>query len=136
MTNFGDGIRDSEDDQHAGPCPNSNVREAGHKLKQIAAAVVVWQRLVPRVLKEPCITAPGSAPTPDARRVRRPSTVGGFRQDVERIPNKEPPLPTDGVHSRLGDPGYTGGKSANFGSPGAVGSTGASRRPRSSAAAP
>jgi len=90
------------------------LRQAGHTLEEIAAAVGVGKRSVQRILKEPPITSPESAPTPESRRIGRPSRVEGFQGDVERILEAEPSLPTVEVLSRLRSLGYTGGKSAVY----------------------
>ncbi len=90
------------------------LRQAGHTLEEIAAAVGVGRRSVQRILREPPITSPESAPTPKSRRVGRPSQVEGLQDDVERILEAEPSLPTVEVLSRLRGLGYTGGKSAVY----------------------
>jgi len=90
------------------------LREAGHTLEEIAAEVGVGKRSVQRILKEPPITSPESAPTPQSRRIGRPSRVEVLRGDVERILEEEPSLPTVEVLSRLRSLGYTGGKSAVY----------------------
>ncbi len=90
------------------------LREAGHTLEEIAAAVGVGKRSVQRILKEPPITSPESAPTPRSRRIGRPSRVEALREDVGRILEAEPSLPTVEVLSRMRSLGYTGGKSAVY----------------------
>jgi transposase len=90
------------------------LREAGHTLAEIAAAVGVGKRSVQRVLKEPPVTSVESAPTPRSRGVGRPSRVEAFQGQVERILDEEPSLPTVEVLSRLRSLGYTGGKSAVY----------------------
>jgi len=90
------------------------LRNAGHTLDGIATTVGVGRRSVQRILKEPPISGPDSAPTPKSRRVGRPSRVDAFRGDVERILGEEPSLPTVEVLSRLRGRGYTGGKSAVY----------------------
>jgi len=90
------------------------LRQAGHTLEEIAASVGVGKSSVQRILKEPPITSPESAPTPASRRIGRPSQVEAFEGDVERILETEPLLPTVGVLSRLRSLGYTGGKSAVY----------------------
>ena len=90
------------------------LREAGHTLEEIAATVGVGKRSVQRILKEPPIASPESAPTPESRRIGRPSQVGALRADAERILEAEPLLPTVEVLSRLRSLGYTGGKSAVY----------------------
>lgn len=90
------------------------LREAGHPLAEIAAAVGVGQRSVQRILKEPPITSPESAPTPKSRRIGRPSQVEAVREQVVQILEAEPSLPTVEVFSRLRRLGYTGGKSAVY----------------------
>ena len=47
-------------------------REVGHTLEEIAATVGVGKRSVQRVLKEPAIKTPESAPTAGSRGVGRP----------------------------------------------------------------
>jgi transposase len=83
-------------------------------LEEIAATVGVGKRSVQRILKEPAIQGPESAPTPVSRDIGRPSTVGAFREQVERILKEEPSLPTVEILSRLRGLGYTGGKSAVY----------------------
>jgi transposase len=83
-------------------------------LEEIAAAVGVGKRSVWRILKEPPIRSSESAPTAKSRRVGRPSQVEALRNDVERILEAEPLLPTVEVLSRLRSLGYTGGKSAIY----------------------
>jgi transposase len=83
-------------------------------LKEIAAEVGVGKRSVQRILKEPPITSPESAPTPRSRRIGRPSRVEALRGEVERILEAEPLLPTVEVLSRLRSLGYSGGKSAVY----------------------
>jgi transposase len=90
------------------------LREAGHTLEEIAATVGVGKRSVQRILKEPAIQAPESAPTPTSRGVGRPSTVEGYQEQVEGILKEEPALPTVEILSRLRGLGYTGGKSAVY----------------------
>jgi len=90
------------------------LRQAGHTLEEIAAAVGVGKRSVQRILKEPPITSPESAPTPESRRIGRPSRIEVFQGDVERILEAEPSLPTVEVLSRLRSLGYAGGKSAVY----------------------
>jgi len=90
------------------------LRQAGHTLEEIAASVGVGKSSVQRILKEPPITSPESAPTPASRRIGRPSRVEAFQGDVERILEAEPLLPTVEVLSRLRSLGYTGGKSAVY----------------------
>jgi len=90
------------------------LREAGHTLKEIASEVGVGRRSVQRILKEPPITSPESAPTPKSRGIGRPSRVESWREAVERILETEPSLPTVEVLSRLRSLGYTGGKSALY----------------------
>jgi transposase len=90
------------------------LREAGHTLEEIAATVGVGKSSVQRVLKEPPITSLESAPTPESRRIGRPSRVEALQGDVERILEAEPLLPTVEVLSRLRSLGYTGGKSAVY----------------------
>ena len=77
------------------------LREAGHTLEEIVATVGVGKRSVQRVLKEPPITSPESAPTAKSRRIGRPSRVEAFQGHVERILETEPSLPTVEVLSRL-----------------------------------
>lgn len=83
-------------------------------MEEIAAAVGVGKRSVRRILKEPPITSPESAPTPESRRIGRPSRVEALQGDVERILEAEPSLPTVEVLSRMRSLGYTGGKSAVY----------------------
>ena len=90
------------------------LRDAGHTLEEIAATVGVGRSSVQRILKEPAITNPESAATPQSRRVGRPSGVEAFRGEAERILKEEPSLPTVEVLSRLRSLGYTGGKSAVY----------------------
>ena len=90
------------------------LRDAGHTLEEIAAAVGVSKRSAQNILKEPPITSVESAPTPASRGVGRPSLVGAFRQDLEGILKEEPSLPTVEVLSRLRGRGYSGGKSAVY----------------------
>ena len=90
------------------------LRDAGHTLEEIATTVGAGKRSVQRILHEPRITSPESAPTPRSRRVGRPSTVGSVRDDVERILKEAPALPTVEVFSRLRGLGYAGGKSAVY----------------------
>jgi len=90
------------------------LREAGHTLEEIAAAVGVGKSSVQRILKEPPITSPESAPTPQSRRIGRPSRVATLRDEARRILEAEPSLPTVEVLSRLRGLGYTGGKSAVY----------------------
>ena len=90
------------------------LRQAGHTLDEIAAAVGVGKRSVQRILKEPPIRSPESAPTPASRRVGRPSRVEALQNRVEQILEAEPSLPTVEVLSRLRGLGYTGGKSAVY----------------------
>jgi transposase len=90
------------------------LREAGHTLEEIAAAVGVGKSSVQRILKEPPITNPESAPTPASRRIGRPSRVAALREEAQRILEAEPSLPTVEVLSRLRSLGYTGGKSAVY----------------------
>jgi transposase len=90
------------------------LRDAGHTLQEIAASVGVAKRSVQNILKEPPIAGVDSAPTPRSRRVGRPSRLEAFRQNVERILEPEPSLPTVEVLSRLRGLGYAGGKSAVY----------------------
>jgi transposase len=90
------------------------LREAGHTLEEIATAVGVGKSSVQRILREAPITSPELAPTPQSRRVGRPSGVEAFRGEAERILKGEPLLPTVEVLSRLRGLGYTGGKSAVY----------------------
>jgi transposase len=90
------------------------LRQAGHTLEEIAATVGVGKSSVQRILKEPPIMNPETAPTPKSRRIGRPSRVDGLRGEVERILEAEPSLPTVEVLSRLRGLGYTGGKSAVY----------------------
>lgn len=90
------------------------LREAGHTLAEIAAAVGVGKSSVQRILKEPPITSPESAPTPKSRRIGRPSQVEGFRDQVAAILEAEPSLPSVEVLNRARSLGYTGGKSALY----------------------
>jgi len=90
------------------------LRDAGHTLEEIAATVGVGKSSVQRILKEPPIRSPESAPTPRSRRVGRPSRVESFRGEVGRILKEEPSLPTVEVLSRLRGLGYAGGKSAIY----------------------
>jgi transposase len=83
-------------------------------LEEIAALVGVGKRSVQRILKEPPIISPESAPTPRSRRIGRPSEVEAFQADVQGILEAEPSLPTVEVLSRLRSLGYTGGKSALY----------------------
>jgi hypothetical protein len=88
--------------------------DVGHTLAGIASAVGVGKRSVQRILKAPSITTPESAPTPQSRRIGRPSRVEALRGDAERILEAEPSLPTVEVLSRLRGLGYTDGKSAVY----------------------
>lgn len=90
------------------------LRQAGHTLDEIAAAVGVGKSSVQRILRASPITKPEDSPTPKSRRVGRPSRVDGLRGDVERILEAEPSLPTVEVFSRMRALGYTGGKSAVY----------------------
>jgi len=90
------------------------LRNGGHTLDEIAEAVGVSKSSVQRVLKEPPITEPESAPTPESRGVGRPSMVEGYQGHVECILNEEPALPTVEILSRLRSLGYDGGKSAVY----------------------
>lgn len=90
------------------------LREAGHTLGEIAALVGVGKRSVQRILNEPPIRSPESAPTPRSRQIGRPSEVEAFQGDVQGILEAEPSLPTVEVLSRLRGLGYTGGKSALY----------------------
>ena len=83
-------------------------------MEEIATTVGVGTRSVQRILREPPITSPESAPTAKSRRIGRPSRVEAFRGEVERILQEEPSLPTVEVLSRLRGLGYTGGKSAVY----------------------
>jgi hypothetical protein len=69
------------------------LRQAGHTLDQIATAVGVGKRSVQRILKEPPIRSPESAPTPASRRIGRPSRVEALQDRVEVILQVEPSLP-------------------------------------------
>jgi transposase len=91
-----------------------SLREAGHTLREIAAAVGVAKRSVQNILKEAPIAGVESAPTPRSRGIGRPSRVEVFRPDVRRIVEAEPSLPTVEVLSRLRGLGYAGGKSALY----------------------
>lgn len=90
------------------------LRHAGHTLDEITAAVGVSRSSVQRILKEPPITEPESAPTPPSRGVGRPSQIEAYRGHVECIFEEEPTLPTVEILSRLRGLGYTGGKSAVY----------------------
>jgi transposase len=90
------------------------LRDAGHTLEEIAATVGVGKRSVQRIVKEPAIQDPESAPTPGSRGVGRPSTVEVYQNQVERILKEEPSLPTVEILSRLRGLGYSGGKSAVY----------------------
>ncbi len=90
------------------------LRDAGHTLEEIAATVGVGKRSVQRILKEPAIQDPESAPTPVSRGIGRPSTAKTYQDQVERILKEDPSLPTVEVLSRLRVLGYTGGKSAVY----------------------
>lgn len=90
------------------------LRDAGHTLAEIAAAVGVGKSTVQRILKEPPITSPESAPTPKSRRIGRPSQVEAFRDQVVAILEAEPSLPSVEVLNRARSLGYTGGKSALY----------------------
>jgi transposase len=83
-------------------------------LGEIAVLVGVGKRSVQRILNEPPITSPESAPTPRSRRIGRPGEVEVFQADVQGILEAEPSLPTVEVLSRLRGLGYTGGKSAVY----------------------
>jgi len=90
------------------------LRQAGHTLEEIAATVGVGKRSVQRILREPPITSPAAAPTPQSRRIGRPSHLGPLQGQVEQILQAEPLLPTVEVLRRLRGLGYTGGKSAVY----------------------
>lgn len=90
------------------------LREAGHTLEHIAVEVGVGKRSVQRVLKQERITSPESAPTPRSRGIGRPSRVEAFADNVRRVLQDEPSLPTVEILSRLRGLGYTGGKSAIY----------------------
>lgn len=90
------------------------LRQAGHTLEEIAATVGVGKRSVQRILKEPAISRPEEAPTPQSRRIGRPNQAEALRAEAERILEAEPSLPTVEVLSRLRSLGYTGGKSAVY----------------------
>ncbi len=90
------------------------LREAGHTLDDIATTVGAGKSSVQRILKEPPIQRPESAPTPKSRQIGRPSKVEAFRADMERILREEPSLPTLEVLCRLRSLGYSGGKSAVY----------------------
>lgn len=90
------------------------LRQAGHTLEEIAATVGVGKRSVQRILREPPITSPEAAPTPQSRRIGRPNRVGSLRAQAEQILQAEPVLPTVEVLSRLRGLGYSGGKSAVY----------------------
>jgi len=90
------------------------LREAGHTLEEIAATVGVGKSSVQRILREPPIQSPESAPTPKSRQVGRPSKAEVFRADIERILREAPSLPTIEVLCRLRSLGYSGGKSAVY----------------------
>jgi len=90
------------------------LREAGHTLAEIAAVVGVGQSSVQRILKEPPITSPESAPTPKSRRIGRPNRVEAFRDQVTAILKAEPSLPSVEVLNRARSLGYAGGKSALY----------------------
>ncbi len=90
------------------------LRQAGHTLEEIAETVGVGKRSVQRILREPPITSPEAAATPQSRRIGRPSQVDALRSQVEQILQAEPLLPTVEVLRRVRGLGYTGGKSAVY----------------------
>jgi len=61
------------------------LRDAGHTLREIACSVGVGKRSVRRILKEPSIVDPESAPTPRSRRIGRPSIAAIFQVAARRI---------------------------------------------------
>ena len=64
-----------------------------HPPEEIAASVGVGRRSVQRILKEPAIKSPESAPAPASRGVGRPSTVEADLGHVGCILKEEPSLP-------------------------------------------
>ncbi len=87
------------------------LRDAGHTLEEIANLVGVGKSSVQRILKQPPIRIPESAPTPNSQRIGRPSQAQAFRKDVERILTEDPSLLNVEVLSRLR---VLGGKSAVY----------------------
>ncbi len=88
--------------------------EAGHSQERTAHLVGVSLSSVQRILREPPIEGAESGPTPQLRRVGRPSKVAAFRSLVADILEAEPTLLSVEVLHRLRCTGYDGGKSAVY----------------------
>jgi len=88
--------------------------EAGHSQEQTAHRVGVSLSSVQRILREPPIKSAQSGPTPQSRRVGRPSKVAAFRSLVADVLEAEPTLASVEVLHRLRCAGYDGGKSAVY----------------------
>ena len=86
------------------------LRQAGHTLEEIAASVGVGKSSVQRILKEPPITSPESAPTPASRRIGRPSRVEAFLARAAGAVEEDPLVVLDGLGHVAGGVGPDEGR--------------------------
>lgn len=90
------------------------LREAGMKLRRIAAETGISLRSVKRVVCEPRVERPALAGQAREHGVGRPSVVEAWRDRVAAVLAAEPALPTVEILHRLREERYAGGKSALY----------------------
>lgn len=90
------------------------LREAGMKLRRIAAETGVSYRSVKRIVREPEVEQPVAEGQGCERGVGRPSVVEEWRERVAAVLAAESALPTVEILHRLRVQGYAGGKTALY----------------------
>ena len=90
------------------------LREAGMKLRRIAAETGISYRSVHRIVHEPEVERPALEGQAVERGVGRPSVVDAWRDRVAAVLAVEPVLPTVEILHRLREERYAGGKTALY----------------------
>lgn len=90
------------------------LREAGMKLRRIAAETGISYRSVHRIVHEPEVERSALEGQAVERGVGRPSVVNAWRDRVAAVLAAEPTLPTVEILHRLREERYAGGKTALY----------------------
>jgi transposase len=90
------------------------LREAGMKLRRIAAETGISYRSVHRIVHEPEVEGRALEGQAHERGVGRPSVVEAWRERVAAVLAAEPRLPTVEILHRLREDRYAGGKTALY----------------------
>ena len=90
------------------------LREAGMKLRRIAAETGISYRSVKRIVRERGVERPEPEAETAERSVGRPSVVGPWRERLAAVLAGDPELKTIEILHRLREQGYRGGETALY----------------------